>query len=79
MPCFLVVVLFFPLIRTGSLRPPGALGFEWGGTSREQLSRLKAEPRRPASRGGPKGRPPPWTPPGHQSSPLFIRPGRCPV
>ena len=33
-----------------------------------------AEPRRPASRGGPKGRPP-CTPPGHQSFPFSNRPG----
>ena len=32
-----------------------------------------AEPRRPASRGGPKGGPP-LPPPGHQSSPLFHPP-----
>ena len=38
-----------------------------------------AEPRRPASRGGPKGRPPPGPPRGHQSSPLFHPPGVGPA
>ena len=34
-----------------------------------------AEPRRPASRGGPKGRPPPGLPPAINHLPFSIRPG----
>ena len=54
-----------------------ALGCEWGvtrGNKREQLSRLNGGASPACFQGGAKGRPPPWTPPGHQSSPLFICP-----